>query len=441
MPDPFLRSAGGISNDIGLGVATDNSGNVFFTGAFQGSALFDTELLTSNGGNDIFLAKYSSNGTLQWVIQAGGLGSDAGWAIEIDPLNNVMITGDFSNRAFFEDITLTALGSTDVFLAKYTTNGELIWVESAGGLESDTARSLDIDSMGDAIVTGSFRNSATFGGIRLRSEPNGHNMYIAKFDRFGRALWAEQSTGTGDSDGFGVVLDSQNNSYVTGDFSGEISFEDRSITPTNVFTITSNGENDIFIAKFDIDGDVQLVSRAGGPGTDGGTGIAIDTSSNFYVSGFFRESVDFEGTNIASLGGRDMFLAKYNNTGVFQWVEHGGGSGDDLATGVAVTNSGNVSLTGRFESTWQLDNRLISSEGGSDILIAQYNNAGILEWAIDAGGSGSDSPRGLTTDSGNNTFVTGFFSDSADFDDFAEISVGGLDIFLAKFDQNGFLRP
>lgn len=441
LPEPFLKSAGGSANDLGLDVATDSNSNVFLTGAFQGTAHFEDTRLTSFGGNDVIIAKYSSNGTLQWVKQAGGLASDAGWAIAVDAMNNIIVAGEFSATAAFDDTLLTAQGATDIFIAKYNTNGELLWAQSAGGSGTDMVRGLVVDNQNNAYITGSFRNSATFGGIRLRSESDRTAMFLAKYTPMGRALWAQQSVGAGSSTGYDVDLDSQNNAYMTGEFADEIVFEDRSINPVQTTSIASAGASDIFLAKFDVDGDFQWVMQAGGPESDRGTNIAVDGGNNIFVAGFIRSTADFEDISVTSLGQRDIFIAEYNNSGVFQWVESDGGPADDLATGLADTNDNSLILTARFESTWLFDNRLVSSAGASDILVAKFDNDGVLKWAIDAGGPGSDAPRGVAADSGGNAYVTGNFSGSADFDDFVEESLGGLDIFLAKFDQNGFLRP
>jgi len=131
----WVEQAGGTDIDIGRAIATDGSGNSIVTGEFSGTATFGDTTLTSDGSNDIFIAKYDGDGNFLWVEQAGGTDIDIGRAIATDGSGNSIVTGEFRGTATFGDTTLTSVGSSfDIFIAKYDGDGNFLWVVQAGGL-------------------------------------------------------------------------------------------------------------------------------------------------------------------------------------------------------------------------------------------------------------------------------------------------------------------
>jgi hypothetical protein len=123
-----LFTAGGGNEERGRDIAVDIDGNVFITGSFQGTANFGTISKSVVGSSDIFIAKYSKVGILQWVQTVGGTGNDYGGAIAIGVDGNVIITGGFSGTADFGGVSKSSTGDTDIFVAKYTNSGTLQWV-------------------------------------------------------------------------------------------------------------------------------------------------------------------------------------------------------------------------------------------------------------------------------------------------------------------------
>ena len=137
-----------------------------------------------------------------------------------------------------------------------------------------------------------------------------------------------------DTDAAGVAIDSSDNIYITGTSQG-----------TNLFgkNATSGTTDDIFVAKLNSSGVVQWVYTAGGTGRDRGRKIALDSSGNIYVVGYYQNTVDFGGGNVTSNQSFDVFLLKLNSSGTFQWVKsYGGSSGNDLGRDVAIDSSDNV---------------------------------------------------------------------------------------------------
>ncbi len=173
-------SAGGTFSS-GYSIATDGLGNIFVTGHFIGMATFGDTTLTSAGGSDIFIAKYDGDGNFLWVEQAGGTDTDVGRAIAMDGSGNIVVTGNFNGIATFGSTTLTSDGGSDIFIAKYDGDGNLLWVDHAGGTTQDFGGGIATDGSGNIVVTGTFSGTAFFGDTTLTSA-GVFDIFITKLD-------------------------------------------------------------------------------------------------------------------------------------------------------------------------------------------------------------------------------------------------------------------
>jgi len=304
----WVSSAGGRDYDEAHAVAVDAAGNAYITGFFDANATFGAySLLNHSGSDDIFVAKCSSSGAFLWAVQAGGALDDQGNSISLDAGTNVYVTGSFADSALFDTNTLTAAGTNslpDVFLARYDSAGNLLWVRQAGGGGDDEGYSVAADAEGNISLVGKFFTSATFGPANLSG--NGIDAFLARYDSAGNCLWVRNSGGNnaiyGDS-GLGVAVDHFGNSFVTGYFSGNADFSGTSVSST--------GFDDVFCSKYDAAGNLLWVAGAGGLDLDISYGVAADASGNAVLTGFFASStVTFGGTTVTNRGGRDVFVAK-----------------------------------------------------------------------------------------------------------------------------------
>jgi hypothetical protein len=222
-------------------IALDNDGNCYVVGNFNNTVSLGTASLISAGGNDFFLAKYSSAGDFQWAQRAGGTGKEDGGGVAVDQANNIYVTGLFSGTSSFGTTNLTSAGSWDVFVAKYTSAGMVQWVRSAGGPSSDAGSGLALDGAGNCIITGVFATNAFF-GTNLLTSAGGWDIVVAKYSPDGVVQWAQRAGGTNDEIGFGgFAIDAVNSCYVAGWFQGA------SVFGTN--TLQAQGYLDVFLAK------------------------------------------------------------------------------------------------------------------------------------------------------------------------------------------------
>ena len=256
--------------------------------------------------------------------------------------------------------------------------------------------------------------------------------------------WA-RTWGDGASDeGYGVAVDGDGNVYTTGWFQGAVDFN----PGTGVDSHTSNGLMDVFLSKYNSDGEFLWARTWGGGSDDGGYGISIDESGYLYITGSYSATVDFNpdvgSTSKTSNGLEDAFLSKLTPNGEFQWVRTWGGTGSDRGIGVAADGIGHIYVTGYFEDTVDFNPSIVSdwhtSAGLKDISISEFDPSDSFHWARTWGDSQDDWGKGVAADGSGNAYVTGFFKGSSDFDTGTGVDVhtskGDADIFLRKFDPS-----
>ncbi|WP_428662009.1 SBBP repeat-containing protein [Runella sp.] len=177
------------------------------------------------------------------------------------------------------------------------------------------------------------------------------------------------------------------------------------------------------------------ISSAGGTGVDEARSIAVDGNGNVYVTGYFEGTATFGTVTKTSAGYRDIFVAKYDKSGSVQWVQSAGGTGNDFGYGIAVDGNGNVYVTGAFSGTATFGSAIKTSAGETDIFITKYNPSGMWQWTQFAGGTHFDYGNKIAVDSSNNVFITGFFYLTAKFGRNSKTSAGSREIFIGRLDK------
>jgi len=429
----WTLQAPGTGKDFGDAITVDHLGNIFVTGEFQKTIVFDTITVTSTtvtgtGDYDYFLAKYDSSHRVQWVKKGGGTLTDRGYGVTTDRAGNVLVTGHLFGTATFDGVSLTSAGNLDMFTAKYNANGQMQWIKQGSGVSQVSSRAIAVDTAGNVIVVGYFGSATaptvTFGSIVLTT--NGvRDPWIVKYDPAGNPLWAHNPGGlaTGE-EAKDVAVDVNGNIYVTGMFVDSASFGTQKIY--------SNGVADIFIAKYDKDGQIVWAKNAGGKKADEGSTIAVDNAGNIFVGGVFDSSATFGTTNIVGAGKNDAYVAKYDNSGNLLWVRYGGGVDDDLCNDIALDISGNVLGTGQFKVTATFGNFIITSAGNYDFFAFRMSAAGTIDWVQKAGGTDYDKGISAAVDNGGNLYATGYFKLTAAFGSTSLTASASEDIFITR---------
>jgi hypothetical protein len=420
----WAKQAGGVYWDRGNSIAVDTNGNSYVTGSFSGSATFGTTTLTSYHFQDIFVAKLDSNGNWLWAQQAGGRTDDKGYGIAVDANGNSYVTGSFGSSATFGTTTLTISGDYyDIFVAKLDSNGNWLWAKQAGGTGEHYSYGIAVDANGNSYVTGYFWSSATFGTTTLTSIGL-NDTFVAKLDSNGNWLWAKQAGGTNYDYGYSIAVDSTGNSYVTGGFEESATF--------GTTTLTNSGNIDIFVTKLDSNGSWLWAKQAGGTGWFTGHSIVVDANGNSYVTGVFSGSATFGTTTLTSYLFQDILVAKLDSNGNWLWANQASGASSDMGYSIAVDADDNSYVTGYFEQSATFGNISLPSSGDKDIFVAKLDNYGNWLWAKKVGNSNVDEGNSIVVDANGNSYVTGYFRESATFGSTTLTSSGYQDIFVAK---------
>ncbi len=449
----WTKSMGGSGNtyERGVSITTDTNGNIFVTGGFETTVNFDDtwgiDNHTSNGGSDIFITKYNSDGSYGWTKSIGGTGTDYGNEITLDTNGNIFVTGYFQTTVNFDDSggtdNHTASGNYNIFFTKYNSDGSYGWTKSIGGTGYDSGFGITLDTNDNIFVTGEFGSTVNFddsGGTDNHTSNGDNDIFITKYNADGSYGWTKSFGGSGPDYGQSITTDTNGNVFATGFFENTVNFDDTGGTDNR----TSSGSRDIFITKYNADGSYGWTKIIGGTGYDWTEDIATDTNGNVFVTGLFSNTVNFDdsgGTDNHTADSYDIFITKYNSDGSYGWTKSIGGTGTDKGYGIAFDTNDNIFVTGYFQNTVNFDDTggidNHTSSGGSDIFITKYNSDGSYGWTKSIGGTGNDNGLGITLDTNNNIFVTGRFNNTVNFDDTGgtdnHTSGGGYDIFITKY--------
>ena len=368
--DPVLAYStyfGGSGGDIGLGIAVDSSGDVYVTGISNSSNFPTTsgsQSASYGGGGDVFVVKLDPTGTV---------------------------------------------GSTSA--------PQLIYATYLGGSGTDSGNAIAVDASGDAYVTGSTTSTdfATTAGTFQTTPGGASDAFVAQVNSTGSGLvYASYLGGSADDSGYGIVVDSSGNAYVTGSTQSP-NFP--TVTPAQA---VNAGASDAFVAKVNFGGTQLLYSTyLGGSLGDVGDSIKVDTSGNAYVAGYTFSS-DFpvqnpvQGSNAGTV---NAFVTELDPTGAtFTFSTYLGGSGDDRALGLALDSSGNVYIAGRSQSVdFPTTTGVVqgANAGQADAFVAKLNPSGpTVVYSTLLGGTGDDQGNGIAVDSSGNAFVAGFTNSS-----------------------------
>ncbi|MEO8146831.1 MAG: T9SS type A sorting domain-containing protein [Bacteroidia bacterium] len=310
-----------------------------------------------------------------------------------------------------------------------------LWANGAGGSDYDYGTGISSDASGNVLVTGYFHSpSITFGTTNLTNAGD-DDLFVVKYDASGNVIWAKSAGGADNDDGSGISTDASGNVLATGYFySDSITF--------GMTTLSNSGSSDIFIAKYDTTGNGLWAKSIGGNNQDYSSGISTDASGNVMVIGYFRSTSITFGTTIltnTNVGSSDIFIAKYDASGNVLWAKSAGGANYDYSYGISTDVSGNVLITGGFESdSMTFGTITLTNAGAKNIFVVKYDPLGNVLWAKSIEGSDIDDGVGISTDVNGNVLVTGdFYSPSITCGTIALANEGNSDVFIAKYDTSG----
>jgi len=410
----WANSAGGTDHDAPSKICTDKEGNVIVAGNFTSPTITFGDTTHFRGyGQSVFVVKYSPSGAILWSKSAGNSLQDQIIDVAVDLKGNILVTGMFANASIsFGSIVLISKGKGDLFLVKFSPEGTEVWGKVIGAnQQQELGTAVCVDSTGSVYVAGVFHsNSINISGVILVRAGGSGNGFIVKYDKEGVFLWVRALTAPGAGVGIRDMCSDQNgNLIVTGvggfftigtdtvNKSGEYRFflikfltngtfvwsksdgiaysDSRSVSTDNIgdiylagyaqgtvvsiasSTLTLAGANDIFLAKYSSTGQALWAVSVGGSANDYGLSCSVDENGNVLIAGIFYSSVLSTGaTTIANTNAgtnnanSDVVLLKYSSAGILQWSRGIGGSGSESYVSACIDTKGSILVTGSFAS-------------------------------------------------------------------------------------------
>jgi hypothetical protein len=399
----WVRRIGGSGKAVGRSVAVAPNGDCVITGNFDGDAQFEdgqgghTALTTTSASDqDAFVVRYGPDGTLLWARQAQGPLAQSGNGVAVAADGTAYVAGGMDGMTTFgkqepNETTVPTFGGADMFLARFATDGSLMWATLAGGTLADWGRSVAAHPAGGCVVSGDFHAGAAFGLFEANStvlNAVGYtDVFLARYGADGKLVWAKSAGGATSDVGYSVGVLSDGSIAVTGAFQGSVIFGQGE---PGQQILQGAGAYNFYLARYGAGGSLMWAKQAYVDDQLQGFELAVAPDDAIYVSGPLRGQATFgqgeptETTHTTLPGLSDAYLARYAADGSFEWLRPSGSDSIDIARGVAVLPSGAAVFVGEFRETavFGLGHpgaQPLVSAGGGDIFVARHAPDGDLE--------------------------------------------------------------
>ncbi len=394
----WAKSIGDFRYQAGYAITLDAANNIYVTGIFFGTVDFDPGAgisnLSSAGNEDIFVLKLDNNANFLWAKKLGGSSNDFCNAIVLDSDGSIYLNGYFDGTSDFDPGTgvsnLVSNGAADIFICKLSNTGNLQWAKNIGGTASDAAYSIGLDAQRNVYSTGFFFGAADFdpGPAVFNMQTSGFgDGFIVKLSSLGSFITAARLGGDHEVRPAQLNVDPAGAVFVTGYFDGVADLDPGPGTSNLNSTI---GNEDAFVAKYNLNIDLLWAKQFAGPSFQKGVGLDTDPQGNVYCAGHFDGTADFDpgpGTfTLSAQGLPDAFVCKLNSTGNFVWAIAASGTLYESANTVKIAPDNTVITFGTFHATTDFDpgNGIfnLAAAGESEAFMAKFrqcNTAALVQ--------------------------------------------------------------
>ena len=394
--------------------------------------------------------------TPAWAFKLGNSFAEEVHGVAIGPGSEVVITGSFHGTVDFDpgpgETTLTATNGASAFIAKYSQDGALIWVRGIFGEDDVVGNDVVVDGYGYIGIVGDFQSTADFdpGPNLVQDTSRGEeDIFLLRLDPNGNYDWHWTGGSNRSDTGTGIAVGPGEHLYITGSFEKDLAFDP---APSKI-RLSSNGDDDAFVARFTSYGEVLWARGWGGSGDDVGEAVGVDRNGRVFTVGTFEgRDVDLDptwtGAEFSSAGKKDIFLTVLEKDSSWRWSTPFGGPGEDRVTDLVVTLDGAFYMTGRFDNTADFDHfgagGEITSKGEADIFLLKYNGVQSFAWVEGFGAGRTDRGASLSSDPVGNITMLAAFEQTVDFDpgpgETLLTSTSQDDMAVAQYTPGGDLR-
>lgn len=358
-------------NDI-ESITSDNLNKIIAFSHFDTEFTVEENNHVAEDGSDLILFVIDEHGNYEWSLSGGGIDDQVAQEVHCDVEGNIYIMGKFKTQISLGDQEATCNGSFDMFIAKYQSNGDFVWLKTFGGPNSEAIETMKIKN--DIILIG------------------------GRFYDY-------------------TVLDND--------------------------TLYSEDGTDFFIAKMNLDGEFLNHMTAGGPSVDKVSGIDMDINGNVYAIGDFYSSINFGDETFEAGDALGLYMIKLNSSLNLEWAYQFDGNDMRPNTKLAVASNGSITVGGVFSSTVSIgSNDFVTADFDEDIFVANFSNAGEVNWARHYYSHSMEGIESLQVDRAGNTYITGHYLDHINLGEFTlqyNLCCGYLEVYFVKINEDGIV--
>lgn len=423
-------------SEYGQNIVADKEGNVYVSGEFSKSFIIDNRELVSNGGDDVFLAKLNPSGKVLWIKKFGGVDYDWCGGICIDENSNIFLTGTFRKQITLGDsVFISSKNGYDFFLTKIDENGIVIWSRAFIGEGDNSTTTITNDNNGYIFLSGYYNNTLKFDNYQLNGPHARSDLFVTKLNTNGQVIWANSTRSNANNFGNSIASDKDGHLYLTGFMWDSVYFDNHLLISTN-----SLGLDQAFVSKIDATtGEFLWAIGGGGDGWSEGSTVAVDNNGDVVISGWYRNDVFFNDDSLTNGGNDngpdDIFIAKFNSQGSLKWLKTTRCNLYSGSNGLTINSNNDIFLTGYYRGLIRVGVSNYQSTVSSyyDIFALKLNQDGQFKWFKSFGGDSPMNDIGYgITHYNNSIFITGMYSSNSWFDNIFLNCNGASDIFILK---------
>jgi hypothetical protein len=360
-------SDGGEGNQIAQEVVCDNEANIYLMGKFSGNLSFENETFESNGSFDMYLIKLDAFGNLQWVKTFGGPNSESFESINIHN-NKINIVGRYYEYTLIQNDTIWGVDGTDFFVSQFDLDGNLLQYVTFGGESVDYVSDVAADNMGNIYIAGDFYQNLQIGDDLLEAGDM-LGIYLMKLNSNLDIIWYLQPNGSDLKPGVKISCDSEGNIALAGNFSGNVSFENTQLN-------TADFDEDIYVAYFSPDGELSWAKRFYSSSMESVKSFEMDRIGDVYIAGHYLNHIHFNDLVITynlCCGDPEIFFVKLNETG--EVLNHSQLTGERSSLqDMYVPEVNQVILAGQFSEHFQMGEIELNSPTSYNVFLAYYKD-------------------------------------------------------------------
>lgn len=422
----WVAGLGGADWDMSNGLVTDSKSNIYVAGAFTGSLESGKHKVTSAGGRDIYVARFTDKGKLDYLWSAGGERLDKITAMDITPDDKLIISGivtgevsingenydageksifvatldkkaktksvlllpysgvasafkissqddggliiggHFSAKLCYETQELTSQGYKDIFLLSIDTDGSLKSLQSIGGAGDQDLSSLACHN-GQIALSASYKRSFSYKEISIEASPNEKNSLILVLDNAFAPLYSKQFYSKQHLDLCGVTFDKQGNLVWGANYIRDIK--------TDSTTYKSQGSKDFILGKLNTQGESIWTKTFGSENYESLHSLSVNTLGGGLISGSFSDSLLLDTFSLkVKSPNRELFVANLLPDGKVVWANNIGGDKSKISRHTVIDKDGNLYISGSFRGELKKENQKLQSKGKEDVFVASYCN-------------------------------------------------------------------